>query len=747
MHYQRILALDGLRGWAALSVALPHYLIMQGWHVGTWEPIAIVGVEIFFVLSGFVLAPQILYSLSANTQVRLPVFFTRRWMRTLPPYFLALFVMAILSGHLFDVSFFQHLFFVQNFFSIDDKGDFFMPAWSLAVEEWFYVVFPLYLVIMKRVGRDITSSALWFIFIFFVAKVLAWWTYPDWFTTARRLVIFRLDSICFGFLLFLAITRRERMTHAFTLFSAGALITSTLALIVIFKFVEAGSRGLPEFIFLYIASAFGASLIALSLSCEQAIRTSQALSWSAAWLGRLSYDAYLFHMPLIIAMLALGTGILASFAGYLVLLIAICVAIYLYFERPILAARPQYLAASAEAAAVAKLITADAKRAKQSLFAACGLVLFNIVLMSFLGERLVTHPRFYSFYYLSDVLFLVAAGFLVLSAMLHNRTKHRIVTRAAMIASGMLVSLVITDQYILNFRYDTSGPGGFLVTHANWTRTFVKNNSSGFWEREISAEQLAANDGFAIAATGTSFTWGQGVRGAEHRFTRVLENHFREDGFPATVLNFTPAAPSQAIAAMGKFRPKVVLLCYTLADVDGTGFVNIGQFRPPSGLRRISVFNPTLNILDWKLFTSQQYQLFALAFYVDKVLSYTNETSFTKHLDGIIARADEIRAIGAKPVYVLLPYPHMWRPFAPLAREAARKKLTEGLKDAGITLIDLDKIADGLTLRDYEVNAMDSHPNEKIHALIGRKLHEDLLPVLAEMNLIKSASMRPHEQE
>jgi peptidoglycan/LPS O-acetylase OafA/YrhL len=748
MHHQRVVALDGLRGWAALGVALPHYLMMRNWHVDISEPISIVAVEIFFVLSGFVLAPQILYCLSTNTRAQLPVFFLRRWMRTLPPYILALFVMGVLTGHLFDISFLQHLFFVQNFFSIDDKGDFFMPAWSLAVEEWFYVVFPLYLVLMKRLGRDIVTSALWFVCFFFFAKVIGWLSDPNLFATARRLVIFRLDSICFGFLLFIGIAaRRERTHYALALISAVAVIISTIVLIAIFKFIEAGSRGLPEMMFLYVASAFGASLIVLAVSCERTIRASGLLSWTAAWLGKLSYDVYLFHMPLIIVMVAAGTGTFGSFFGYLFLLMATCAAVYSYFERPILAGRPQYLSAQEErsVAIAATDLRSEGARAKQSLFVACNIVILTITSMSLLGERLVTNPSFYYLYYLADAFFLAGAIFLMFSAMLCSRAKYRNTSRSAMIASGMIVSLVLTDQYILNFRYDTSGPGGFLVTHANWIRTFVKNNSSGFWEREISSEQLASNNPLIVAATGTSFTWGQGVKGSEHRFTRVLENLFHEDGLPATVLNFTPAVASHAIAAMDKFHPKVVLLCYTLSDVDGIGFVNVGQFRPLSGLQRMSVFNPTLNLLDWKLFTPQQYQLFALALYVDRVLSYTTEESFTKIMNGIIAKANEIRTIGAKPVYVLLPYPHMWLPFAPALRETARKKLMDGLEKAGITLVDLDAIADGVTLRDFEANPMDSHPNEKMHDLIGHRLHEKLLPVLAQMNLIKSASIQMRE--
>ena len=196
----------------------------------------------------------------------------------------------------------------------------------------------------------------------------------------------------------------------------------------------------------------------------------------------------------------------------------------------------------------------------------------------------------------------------------------------------------------------------------------------------------SSNESLTIAATGRSFTWGQGVKGPEYRFTRVLENLFREDGLRATVLNFTPARAARAIAAMDGFRPDVVLLCYTLADVDPLDFLDWGKFRPHFGLQRISVLNPTVNFLVWKFIAPQQYQLFGLALHTDRVLTYTDEAAFNKFMNGIVAMADQVRAIGAKPVYVVLPYPHLWGPFKPEVRETVRKKFKQGLESANILL-------------------------------------------------------------
>jgi peptidoglycan/LPS O-acetylase OafA/YrhL len=343
MHEQRVIALDGVRGLAALGVILPHYLMMTKWQVNIWESVSIIGVEVFFVLSGFVLARQIIFCLSGETRCLLPIFFLRRWMRTLPPYILALTIMGILTGHLFDQNFFRHLFFLQNLSSIDDAEDFFAPAWSLSVEEWFYVLFPLYLAMMSYLRCSIGFSAFMFVFIFFVAKVAALLTGIEHFSVVRRLVIFRLDSICFGFILFIGLSwLHERRKPVVGGIAALLLIASSLALIAIFKQIWDGHRGLPQLMFFYLVAVFGASLIAVASACEPIVRKIYAVTWTATWLGRLSYDMYLFHVALIVAIFGAGGSFFGGILGYFILLSALCGIIYYFFERPILAARPGY---------------------------------------------------------------------------------------------------------------------------------------------------------------------------------------------------------------------------------------------------------------------------------------------------------------------------------------------------------------------------------------------------------------------
>ena len=150
---KRSAALDFLRGAAAFAVAIPHYLTANAPFQPFAEAFAIAGVEVFFVLSGFVLAPQIVDWVVAKPWRNLGVFLVRRWMRTIPPYVVALIVIAVLTGNLMTADFLRYLFYVENLFSSANHVDFYPVAWSLAIEEWFYLLFAPALFLVARLLR------------------------------------------------------------------------------------------------------------------------------------------------------------------------------------------------------------------------------------------------------------------------------------------------------------------------------------------------------------------------------------------------------------------------------------------------------------------------------------------------------------------------------------------------------------------------------------------------------------------
>lgn len=208
---RRVVSLDFLRGMAALSVTIPHFFMFQHIRERVAESISILGVEVFFILSGYVLAPQIMFFVIEQPNARnYPIFLIRRWMRTVPPYLIALTLISTAHHELLTADFLRYAVYAQNFYRQSNTSDYFSIAWSLSVEEWFYLLFPPVLITVVIITR---RSVVWAVLggIAFVALISAlreiFADYTQWGPDVRRVVIFRMDAIAWGFLLNLAITR------------------------------------------------------------------------------------------------------------------------------------------------------------------------------------------------------------------------------------------------------------------------------------------------------------------------------------------------------------------------------------------------------------------------------------------------------------------------------------------------------------------------------------------------------------
>ena len=151
---KRLASLDLLRGLAAFAVAVPHYLVLSSTAADLSEIVSVLSVEVFFVLSGFVLAPQILLCVKSGAWRTLRTFLVRRWMRTIPPYLVSLGAISMLVGQVSGADVWHYALYVQNFAAQINFHDYYPVAWSLAVEEWFYVTFPLVMVLALRWVAD-----------------------------------------------------------------------------------------------------------------------------------------------------------------------------------------------------------------------------------------------------------------------------------------------------------------------------------------------------------------------------------------------------------------------------------------------------------------------------------------------------------------------------------------------------------------------------------------------------------------
>jgi peptidoglycan/LPS O-acetylase OafA/YrhL len=319
MREARLSSLDAVRGLAAFSVAVPHYFLFRGSDNKILEFMSVVAVEVFFVLSGVVLAAQLMHCVETGSFRDVKVFYIRRWMRTLPPFIIVLLGMAILTGNVFSGDFFAYLFFVRNFERVREANDFFMVAWSLAVEEWFYFIFPVFLVLVTRRAPAVVAGVA-FLVLFLIAKIVTMVFFPEIFAMGRRVILMRLAG--------------SRLALAFAV--APLCLVS---LLLTWWAAQAGS----VMVYAYAAPVFAGCLITLAVGAEPLFARSWIAAF-AAFLASISYMVYLSHTILITVMSPRLAGVneWAQFAIYLVTLIAFCWASYAYMESRILKARPKY---------------------------------------------------------------------------------------------------------------------------------------------------------------------------------------------------------------------------------------------------------------------------------------------------------------------------------------------------------------------------------------------------------------------
>ncbi|WP_297007400.1 acyltransferase family protein [uncultured Corynebacterium sp.] len=167
---RRVPGLDGLRGIAVLAVVIYHFF-------GDALPGGFLGVDIFFVLSGFLITALLVRELGANGRISLKEFWRRRARRIIPASVTVLVVATAVAGFIGgDVQvglvpqFLGSLFFANNWVQIsqshsyfaDTTPQIFMHYWSLAIEEQFYVLWPLIFLgllwVARRIGRGDTSG-------------------------------------------------------------------------------------------------------------------------------------------------------------------------------------------------------------------------------------------------------------------------------------------------------------------------------------------------------------------------------------------------------------------------------------------------------------------------------------------------------------------------------------------------------------------------------------------------------------
>jgi peptidoglycan/LPS O-acetylase OafA/YrhL len=333
--------LEGLRAVAALLVVFHHarthrlWGFLEGWN----------GVTLFFVLSGFLITTLALREEDEHGALRWRAFVVRRGFRILPIYFASL---ALYAAVMFSVGFggshrsvFTHA--LPWYLSPFPEVPFFTKthivfslAWSLGIEEKFYLLWPLLaFVLLRKHARGRVGVAL---VLALVAQL------PIAFGSGGRAVA-PYSAILVGCVLAFALHHRTTFRHVARLGSVAGLIASLALLGVVHGLTHAldvtatGFRVASPYYYLPYSCA--AALVVASLAL-QARGSGVFRSRALRFVGRVSYPLYLTHpIALGFAATAIAPGGTLSELAYLavglMLSLALAYGLHRVVERPLIA--------------------------------------------------------------------------------------------------------------------------------------------------------------------------------------------------------------------------------------------------------------------------------------------------------------------------------------------------------------------------------------------------------------------------
>jgi len=361
------LDIEGLRAVAVVFVILSHLQLSGNFFSGGF-----VGVDIFFVISGYLITSLLMHEYSKNAKankgsgwISLRIFYFRRARRLLPAAILVLFASVLFSyiflnsvkaGQTLKDSLFA-LFFLANLNLISQNTDYFQQGfesgplqhfWSLSVEEQYYLIFPtLFLITVVLNGLKIgkyrlrwrqrlalvvgtltTGSLIWSIIQSNASPVSG---YFSSLTRAWEIGVGSLLAIG----IFKGVPKESRLLNT-VLASTG--VFGILLSVLIFN-----SRSLFPGFNALLPTISTCCLIYVGASSSQSVVTRILSTKVFTFLGKISYSLYLWHLPILILIPQFLEPKLSQSVSRVILLIPIfllSILTYFFIERPIRTMNP-----------------------------------------------------------------------------------------------------------------------------------------------------------------------------------------------------------------------------------------------------------------------------------------------------------------------------------------------------------------------------------------------------------------------
>lgn len=328
----------------------------QGWYAAL-SASAVFAIEWLFVLSGFLIGSMMIRSFEKRSDWwgSARDFWLRRWFRTIPNYYLFLFVNVLLAWWGIEEGRFAWSFvvFSQNLAWPENKPLFFSESWSLALDEWFYFVMPLLLGLVVLLVRGQRKRLFWVAALVLIVgpnifRILNGPTHHffDWDETIRRVTVMHLDATGWGVVAAILNKWHANWWNHWrgwkALLGLGLTLISVLAMCVfILKGWQVFWGGWFNDTILITMPCLGVVLFLPWLSSAQ-----PRLAWVkylAARVGDYSYSVYLSHFPVMMILIYVfgvfdwdvREFVWWAVLGWVVLVFLVSMFVFHNFEKPL----------------------------------------------------------------------------------------------------------------------------------------------------------------------------------------------------------------------------------------------------------------------------------------------------------------------------------------------------------------------------------------------------------------------------
>ena len=311
---KKLLGLDHLRAFAITYVILFHYQFFghPAW-VNKIAGFGWSGVDLFFVLSGFLISGQLFATIAKGKRVSIKEFFIKRFFRIIPPFLVVVMLYASLPairewGHLSPL--WRYLTFTLNFGLDLRKYGTFSHAWSLCVEEQFYLLLPLIFLLFSyfRSGKKATYLIIILFIGGFIIRLWSWHHFmepvlntDDYGVYWNKYIYYptynRLDSLLVGVSIAGLYTFYPAIKEKVNRYCNLVILSGIVLLAISYVLCEGYST--------YHTTVWGFPLIALSYGLILAAVVSPASpvfrfkSYITSKIAMLSYSMYLSHKIII----------------------------------------------------------------------------------------------------------------------------------------------------------------------------------------------------------------------------------------------------------------------------------------------------------------------------------------------------------------------------------------------------------------------------------------------------------------